>query len=116
MAMKWTPENINAWQATHKMLDPKSMLKKLREEAGELEASLLEFEKLRDVPKEDRPEMAYACKEKMANECADVYIVLCGIARHAGVQLKDAVYQKMEINQAREWNEPDKDGIVRHKK
>ena len=47
------------------------------------------------------PQMPH--KAKIANEIADVYITLVGVAERAGVNIEQAVNDKMEINRKRKW-------------
>jgi hypothetical protein len=52
-----------------------------------------------------------------AMEWADCLILLLDAARIAGFSTDDlyaAAQRKMEINRARQWGQPDGDGIVRH--
>lgn len=41
--------------------------------------------------------------DKVANEIADVYIVLCRIATNTRVDIHEVVETKMKINRARKW-------------
>lgn len=47
-------------------------------------------------------------------ELADCAILLMGLASKTGVNLRDAVQKKMEINRARKWGEADDRGVIRH--
>ncbi len=47
-------------------------------------------------------------------EAADVLIMLCQYANFRGKSLMELAESKMRINYAREWGEPDKDGVRRH--
>jgi len=49
-------------------------------------------------------------------ECADMVILLKGYAHLRGFDLDKAVDDKMDINVEREWQNPDNDGVVRHRK
>lgn len=69
----------------------KSTKAKLFEEIGELVSTDFEDEK----------------------EYADVLIVLFDLAWQHGIDLDRAVYQKMSINEAREWSRDD-NGIYQH--
>lgn len=42
-------------------------------------------------------------KDKIANECADVFIVLCQVAEFVGADLQEAINRKMEKNRNRKW-------------
>ncbi len=55
-------------------------------------------------------------REGIAEECADVFILLCSIAHICGFGLQDAVESKMAVNYCRKWGEPDFDGVVEHVK
>lgn len=50
------------------------------------------------------PERPVAHREKIAEESADVVIVLMGLAKNQGFDLLEEVERKLEINKAREWN------------
>ncbi len=50
-------------------------------------------------------------------EYADCFFLLFGSAASYGMSYKDiceAIQDKFEINKARKWGKPDKNGIVRH--
>ncbi len=47
-------------------------------------------------------------------EIADVFILLCGIVRGAGVDLADEVRAKLQLLRERTWGEPDAEGVVEH--
>lgn len=87
--MKETQETIVAWQDSI-FGKPASALRsavRLNIEMGELLEAL--------VTNQDA--------EKVAMECADVLIVLYGVADLIGADLNEAVDKKMAINRDREW-------------
>lgn len=47
-------------------------------------------------------------------EIADVLILLARLADRHGIDLADAVRDKLAILRTREWGEPDADGVVEH--
>lgn len=47
-------------------------------------------------------------------EMADIIILLCRVARNAGVDLLDEVERKFEIVQKRTWQAPDEHGVIEH--
>ncbi|MGD9525043.1 MAG: dATP/dGTP pyrophosphohydrolase domain-containing protein [Gemmatimonadales bacterium] len=49
-----------------------------------------------------------------AEEYADCFMLLTGAAHVAGVDLASAVRDKLAVNRARQWGEPDEHGVVRH--
>jgi hypothetical protein len=49
-----------------------------------------------------------------ADEIADVFLLIVGVADRAGVNLADAVARKLAINRARTWGEPDEMNVVEH--
>lgn len=51
--------------------------------------------------------------EKVADECADVYITLCRITSTLGFDLHACVNHKMQINRARKWKRSG-DGTGKH--
>ncbi len=56
---------------------------------------------------------------KTLKEYADCLILLAGSAKRKGFSAHDllrAAYEKMEINEARDWGEPDENGVYHHKK
>lgn len=64
-------------------------------------------------------EVQEAIENPSLEEYADMFILYCQAAAIDGYDMSDiirAVEKKHEINKAREWNAPDRDGIVRHKK
>ena len=52
---------------------------------------------------------------KMADECADIYIVMCQVMTTIGFDLHSCVDHKMDINRARKWKLND-DGTGQHVK
>jgi hypothetical protein len=53
------------------------------------------------------------------SEWADVFILLLGAAAQYGFTASNLIsitHRKMDINEKREWHEPDKHGVCRHKK
>ena len=44
-----------------------------------------------------------AIYEKIADECADIHIVMCQVMTTMGYNLQSCVDHKMEINRARKW-------------
>jgi len=53
-------------------------------------------------------------KGSVAEECADVFILLCSIAHLCGINLRQAVNLKMAENHARKWGKPEADGRIHH--
>ena len=49
-----------------------------------------------------------------AEEIADIMMITAHIASDIGVDLTEAIADKFEIVKAREWGEPDADGVVEH--
>lgn len=49
-----------------------------------------------------------------AEEIADIMMITAHIAADSGIDLKEAIADKFEIVKAREWEEPDEDGVVEH--
>lgn len=63
--------------------------------------------------------MAKEVEELKANptdgeEMADVLLLLCQVASRARVDLLATAWRKLEKNKARQWGEPDADGVVHH--
>lgn len=50
----------------------------------------------------------------VAEEVADCFMLLVGIAADLHVNLADAVLAKLAINRARKWKAPNADGSVEH--
>lgn len=83
---------VNEWQAvTFPRATPASVVEHLRREVLELV--------------EDPTD---------AVELADCYFLLVGLAYELGVDLKTVVADKLAINRARVWGEPDAHGVVEH--
>lgn len=84
---------VNDWQAvTFPRATPESVVEHLRREVvDEL------------VPKPRDP-----------MEVADVYFLLVGLAYELGVDLKQIVADKLAVNRARTWGQPDAHGVVEH--
>jgi len=53
-------------------------------------------------------------KDHIAEECADIFILMCSLAHVNGFSIREAVGCKMAINRSREWGKPDKDGVIEH--
>ena len=51
---------------------------------------------------------------EIAEECADVYLMLLHEADAHGFDLLGVAKQKFEIVKLREWNDPDENGIIEH--
>ena len=49
-----------------------------------------------------------------AEEIADIMMITAHIASDSGIDLTQAIADKFEIVKAREWGEPDEDGVVEH--
>jgi len=47
-------------------------------------------------------------------EAADCFFLLIGVAHLSGIDLEEALAEKMVINKARKWGKPDSDGVVEH--
>lgn len=76
--------------------------------------SLLQiWERMMDEMMELRRAMVEGRPEKIAEECADTYIVLCQIPERLGYNLQDAVDRKMKINRGRKWK-TNGDGTGQH--
>lgn len=52
--------------------------------------------------------------ETIGPEIADCFILLIGIASTRGIDVEDAIRDKMAINRARKWSPPDEDGVCQH--
>ena len=52
--------------------------------------------------------------ERLAEELADVFMILAHTAAFVGVDLARAVAEKLAICKTRKWGNPDADGIVEH--
>jgi NTP pyrophosphatase (non-canonical NTP hydrolase) len=56
-------------------------------------------------------------KKELLFEFADCYLLLGDCATHAGFtmkEIKDAEYEKLQINKTRKWKKPDINGIIEH--
>lgn len=49
-----------------------------------------------------------------SSEMADVFLLLVWLADITGTDLVGAIEEKIEINKARVWGEPDSQGVVQH--
>ena len=99
--MKETQATIENWRAMTfgGRPTPINMAVRANEEMAEL---------IRAVTKPD------ARPDDIADEAADVLIVLYGLARMTGFNLHDAVDRKMAINRARRWSRDPKTGRTHH--
>lgn len=92
--------DVIAWQLrTFPFSNPLSKISHLTEELEELTSDI----------KQESP--------KKILEYADCFILLFGAAAADGMSyddIVDAINQKMEINKARKWGEPDENGVARH--
>lgn len=96
--------DVFEWQdKTFPAADPLSKLHHLKEEVEELIFAVFhEY-----------------CQRDIEREFADCFLLLFGAADKSGLSLKDInriMLEKMEINKARSWGEPDKNGVVKHVK
>lgn len=83
---------IHDWQAvTFPRATPASVVEHLRREVVELESD-----------------------PSNAMELADVVFLAIGLAYETGVDLRAILAEKLAINRARVWGEPDADGVVEH--
>jgi len=48
-------------------------------------------------------EVEHGNLDDFAEELADIYITLCGVAQTAGIDLTDEINRKMHINRGRKW-------------
>ena len=55
-------------------------------------------------------------KENTRMETADLVILAIGVAESEGFDLATAIRDKMNINLARKWKQPDAHGVVEHLK
>lgn len=94
-------QKVNAWQddAFGHLNTFENIRQKLGEEITEL-ASVLWPEPGNFVD----PENPIGHRAKIADECADVVIVLMGLAKNQGFDLLTEVERKLEINRERIWN------------
>jgi len=83
---------VNEWQAvTFPRATPASVVEHLRREVQELVADPTDL-----------------------SELADVVFLAVGLAYELGVDLKTVVAEKLAVNRARQWSEPDHLGVVEH--
>lgn len=61
-------------------------------------------------------ELGRTAEGEEAEELADVFILVCAVAGKCGVDLAQAVSEKMRVNLNRVWLEPDEHGVVYHEK
>jgi hypothetical protein len=72
--------------------NPIVVVDRMLEEVKELEELKEQFKKYND-----------SVYTKMADECADIYIVMCQVMETMGYNLQSCVDHKMEINRVRKW-------------
>lgn len=83
---------VNEWQAvTFPRATPASVVEHLRREVQELVADPTDL-----------------------SELADVVFLAVGLAYELGVDLKAVVAEKLAVNKARTWGQPDEHGVVEH--
>lgn len=82
----------------------KSVIDRMLEEVEELK-------KLSDAQNTSFEDLS----EKMADECADIHIMLCHVMSTLGFDLQACVDHKMEINRSRKWKITG-DGVGQHVK
>lgn len=92
---------VNAWQSdTFGHLNTfHNIREKLAEEISELASAIWP-----DVGTFPDPARPVSHRAKIAEESADVVIVLMGLARNQGFDLLSEVEKKLEINKARQWD------------
>ncbi len=83
---------IRDWEQLH---SPKSLSMALAGEAGEL------LEHFQWLSEEQSRQLTGNKKEAVALEMADILIYLLGLAEHLDIDLLDAAYRKMTINEQR---------------
>jgi hypothetical protein len=84
--------DVNEWQAaTFPRATPASVVEHLRREVAELVADPTD-----------------------TSELADVVFLAIGLAYELDVDLKQIVAEKLAVNRARTWGEPDDHGVVEH--
>jgi NTP pyrophosphatase (non-canonical NTP hydrolase) len=86
--MRETQESIEQWRA--ETFGPAGSAMRMAARANEEMAELLR-------------EIAAGSSDKAAHECADIVILLFGMAEILGIDLLDAVDSKMCVNRLREW-------------
>src|SRR5574337_82639 len=92
--MKETQKTISEW-GTKTFGYPKSrevIVKRMLKECKELEELL-----------ENANFGSHYSDERIADECADIYIVMCQVMNTIGYDLHSCIDHKMEINRARKW-------------
>lgn len=52
--------------------------------------------------------------ERIAEEAADCFSLLCGIAHRRGFSLHDALVEKFQVNKNRQWGDVDEKGVIHH--
>lgn len=77
----------------------------LREEASELHDAITDY---------SWPPILR--RDHIARELADIFIIAMHLADCEGIDLYEAVRQKLAIVRTREWLPPDENGVIRHKK
>lgn len=55
-------------------------------------------------------------RAELAEECADLVILAMAMSAHAGFDLEAAFRKKMLENLDRQWNPPDHEGVIEHKR
>ena len=111
-----------------------SKLRHLREEVDELIEAIKKYKEFTipyktiklmnsGVLKEEHPDhplnQITNLDKDIQHEFADCFILLYSAADKCGLDLNDLnkrIDEKLQINKEREWNNPDKDGVIRHKK
>lgn len=92
--MKKLIKELEEWgEQTFPNGTPEGVLNHLLEEIGELRAS----------PKDP-------------HEIADVFILIVQYCKLLGLSLGDITRSKFEILKTREWQEPDENNVIRHRK
>jgi hypothetical protein len=54
--------------------------------------------------------------DRFAEEAADVLSLLLALAHRNGVDLAAALAAKFEVNRRRQWEPPDADGVIEHRR
>lgn len=106
--MKETPKTISEW-GVETFGYPKNIetiVHRMLKECKELEE--LMGDKYKNIG------TVYHC-ERIADECADIYIVMCQVMHTLGYDLHACVDHKMEINRHRKWK-LNGDGTAQHVK
>ena len=104
--MKETQKTISEWgfQTFGYPKNPIPVIDRLKKEVNEL-----------DELKEQSKQYNDLVYSKMADECADIHIMLCHIMSVLGYDLQACVDHKMSINRVRKWKIND-DGTGQHVK